>query len=291
MGLDRKILCLLGAGMMLSGILGTGCDRIAEGDPRLLYALPDTDLNHAGGLCWGPQGDKLIFHYQKNNQETEYYHLISFPEARLKAIPMEGVEDSQNFTPDGTCLLFSTGKTIIEYDWIQNQKREIRVSTPGDEGFLLGAVYSPDGREIAFCRGGQNVYIVSSSGGEAKRIASALNTAYWLRWSQDQKSLFLWLKDGPTTARLNFADGSLEKIDKGNAVWPIKNRPWIIYRHKRRLRLMDLNTGKAVRLSGEENVRDLAPSPDGKWVVYVQEWKGKMLLKYMALPENPFGEN
>lgn len=151
-------------------------------------------------------------------------------------------------SPDGKRLAFSwTGDADDNYDVyvsdLASGHRQRLTSYPHFDG---GPVWSSDGARIAFtrnyARGRNGVYIMNSSGGEPRMVADGF-TAGPQSWLPDGRSLIVSQRDDP--------------------------------RAPLRLRILDLNTGKAQPLvpRSEESLGDVeaAVSPDGSRVVFVRE--------------------
>lgn len=270
--------------LVVAMIFLLGCTRDLGGKAETLYALPETNLNHVGGLAWSPSGEWLLFHSQVQGETKESYALLSLKDRKVVPLPIGEVEDSQNFSPDGAKILFSDGKKLYAYEIAREELVEIPVITGRSSETFLGAVYSPDGREIAFCGNGTTLYLVPSQGGQARVVVDGLHTAYWIRWNPDRKFLFVWLLEGPTVARVEIESGRLEKITRGDGVYPLSDGKRIVYLNNRLIHLRDLDRQKSILLSREPNVRDIAPSWDGQKLALVQENRGRFYLKMINLP-------
>lgn len=273
------------AAVLLTCFFLLGCSRPLVGTAVTLYEFPKSNLDHVGGLAWSPDGEKILFHKLVKGEEIEKYTLFSIKDGSLVPLHID-VEDSQNFSPDGSKILFSDGSRIYEYDIHQAAYQKVPLWEGTDENYLLGAVYSPDGEEIAFCRGGKKIYMVPTRGGEAKQIAGGLEMAYWIRWSYDTKSLFIWLLAGPTVAKVDIATGEVQKIVKGDGVWPLADGKRIVYLDGRKIYLRNLESDKTALVSRETNVRDIALSRDGKKIAFVKQAGDKFFLKALSLPES-----
>jgi len=273
--------------VILICFLFSGCSKVLSGEAKLAYEFPEKNLDHVGGLAWSPDGDKILFHTLVRGEKIEKYSLFSLKDHTVAPLQIFGIEDSQNFSPDGSKIIFSDGAKIYEYDIKQVSFREIPVSTGLDSAPLLGAVYSSDGKKIAFCRGGRALYVAPSDGGMAESVAEGLEDemAYWIRWSPDMKTLWVWLLKGPTVAKVDIATGRVEKIVRGDGVSPLPDGEKIIYLNHRLIYLRDLAQKRSVLVSRERNVRDLVLSAGGNSVVFVQENQGRFFLKTLMLPE------
>ena len=111
---------------------------------------------------------------------------------RLIAVTaLPGLEQSPSISPDGNFVAFSwTGSSPegIPDIWIKavdsDALRQL-TNTPAAETQLA---WSPDGREIAFVRAGQGVFITSALGGQERKVA---NTGSMVGWTRDSQSLLV----------------------------------------------------------------------------------------------------
>jgi tricorn protease len=148
---------------------------------------------------------------------------------------------------------------------------------------------SPDGREIAFASGG-DIWVVPSSGGEARALVSAPSTESRPVWSPDGSRLafnstrtgdgdiyVLTLRTG-ALARLTFADGQ-DQLD----AWSRDGR-WIYFTtwvHDLGGGMQDIlrvsaDGGTPMEVSGDRYMNEYfsAPSPDGHTVAFTGRGSG-----------------
>ena len=107
------------------------------------------------------------------------------------------VERSQllGLSPDG-------GRLLVR-DWpnpLQTEGALWVVPTSGSAPKRLGdvmaqdAAWSPDGQSLVYARG-EELYLSSSDGGQARRLATTPGRAHWIRWSPDGRHLRFTLID------------------------------------------------------------------------------------------------
>jgi Tol biopolymer transport system component len=92
-------------------------------------------------------------------------------------------------SPDGESLLVRDWPTIARMEgalWV--------VPTSGSAPKRLGdviaqdAAWSPDGESLVYARG-EELYLASGDGGQARRLATTPGRVYWIRWSPDGRQL------------------------------------------------------------------------------------------------------
>jgi eukaryotic-like serine/threonine-protein kinase len=107
----------------------------------------------------------------------------------VTALP--GLEQAPSISPDGNFVAFSwTGPSPegVPDIWIKAVDSDARrqlTNTPAAEG---RPAWSPDGREIAFLRGGQGVFIASALGGQERKVA---DTGSMVGWTPDGQTLLV----------------------------------------------------------------------------------------------------
>jgi Tol biopolymer transport system component len=91
-------------------------------------------------------------------------------------------------SPDGNLVVFSwrnNGPPDLYIKSVDSEVQRRLTDTPEPE---FSPAWSPDGREIAFLRGGKGVFTVAALGGVERRVAE---TGSRVTWSSDAKSLFV----------------------------------------------------------------------------------------------------
>jgi Tol biopolymer transport system component len=114
-------------------------------------------------------------------------------------------------SPDGDRLL------VREFNPLQMEGALWVVPTSGGAPKRLGdvmahdATWSPDGRSLV-CARGEELYLSSSDGGQARRLATTPGQAVWIRWSPDARHLRFTLID-PKGHRYSLWDVSADGTD------------------------------------------------------------------------------
>ena len=159
------------------------------------------------------------------------------------------------FSPDGLRLAFVTTRTGHAQIWLANpdgtNQRPLVESIPGFANppvydSLMVPEWSPDGKWIAFTArefhgnayGHNGPYLVSSSGGQVRRLAGEALSVFGLSWAADGKSLF--------ASRIA---GAREKQSRYEVL------------------RIDLADGATTQITPRGDMRP-RPSPDGKFLYY-----------------------
>jgi Tol biopolymer transport system component len=99
-----------------------------------------------------------------------------------------GVKSPPSLSPDGNFVVFGWNKDGPADLWVKDVDSESLhrlTDTPQPE---ISPAWSPSGREIAFVRGGQGVFVISVLGGAERKIGE---TGGRVGWSADSKSVFV----------------------------------------------------------------------------------------------------
>jgi Tol biopolymer transport system component/DNA-binding winged helix-turn-helix (wHTH) protein len=119
-------------------------------------------------------------------------HFAADPEPRiLVATAFPGLERFPSISPDGNFVVFSwtgsnpDGSSDLWVKAVDGDALHRLAETPAAE---VQSAWSPDGREIAFVRAGQGVFIVSALGGAERRISAS---GSMVGWTPDSRSLLV----------------------------------------------------------------------------------------------------
>jgi tol-pal system beta propeller repeat protein TolB len=177
------------------------------GEEMRLTDLPGVEEDPA----WSPDGERIAF-ATSNGQEGDIYVMRSDGSELTRLTDLPGAEVSPDWLPDGDRIAFSTefieradvyvvkadgselrrlaeesfpswspdGDTIALLRAAGNEATELVIAQEdGSEervvhrGFQVGdAVWSPDGRELAFTTDQETIWVVGSDGGPARKIWS-----------------------------------------------------------------------------------------------------------------------
>jgi Tol biopolymer transport system component/DNA-binding winged helix-turn-helix (wHTH) protein len=114
------------------------------------------------------------------------------PDTRILVVTaLPGLERFPSISPDGNFVVFSWtgsdpgGSSDLWVKAVDGDALRRLTDTPAAE---VQSAWSPDGREIAFVRAGQGVFIVSALGGQERRISGS---GSMVGWTPDSKSLLV----------------------------------------------------------------------------------------------------
>lgn len=250
-----------------------------------------------------PDGKRLLmFVPQGGEKEDLYVASLSLEEGRTIGPAVKifsgrdkkpvgyGKIDEWAWSPDGKRLAL-----VHEGDiWVASAEKDNSVRITKDPAYETFPVWSPDGKNITFVerkdilRGGQSLYVVSSSGGERQKI-----------WADGDKEEFTWSLDGKEI--LVVSEGFIHAVPlsggKSRQLLDLKKEGlkedlklvqglcWIPDGKKlafmtsdgwtHRIFLVSPSGGGLTELASDDpTLKDwIYPSPDGKWISYVtEEW-------------------
>ena len=174
-------------------------------------------------------------------------------------------------SPDGEWVFFSES----ELDWDENKRKKKYYMIPAGGGEAIQFIgdaggesfqFSPDGKYLSFLRpvdDNDQVYRMSTVGGEAAKLTDHENGVESYKWSPDGRGIFF-------TANEALSEEGQEEHDKGADEYYVREGPhgreegsW------RNLWAFDLASMDETRLTDEELViSDFDVSPDGERVVF-----------------------
>jgi Tol biopolymer transport system component len=253
-----------------------------------------------------PDGKRLLmFIPQGKGKEDLYVASLSLAEGRTIGPPVKvfsgrdkkpvgyGKIDEWDWSPDGKRLAL-----VHEGDiWVASAEKENSVRITKDPANETFPVWSPDGKNIAFIerqnivggvRGGQSLYVVSSSGGERQKIRDGCDKEEFA-WSLDGKEILVVsegliyavpLSGGKPRQLLDLKKEGLKEdlksvqglcwIPDGKKLAFLTSDGWT-----NKIFLVSPSGGGLTELASDDPVMKdwIYPSPDGKWISYVtEEW-------------------
>ena len=152
--------------------------------------------------------------------------LAADPDPRILVVTaLPGLERFPSISPDGNFVVFSwtgsnpDGRSDLWVKAVDGDALRRLTETPAAE---VQSAWSPDGREIAFVRAGQGVFIVSALGGQERRIGGS---GSMVGWTPDSRSLLVRDRtdEGPHGIfRIELATGTRHQVTralKGMGDW------------------------------------------------------------------------
>lgn len=202
-----------------------------------------------------------------------------------------------NISPDGKLIAY----VVTKIDKVQNRRNSaiwmIAADGSGTPWQFTTAPqnstsprWSPDGKSLAFLssRPGETggtaaeppkaqVYVLSMSGGEAKRVTNLKNGVSVFRWSPDGKRMVAVGRLGPSDAKADNKDRSDVRHYK-NTTYKFNDTGWFDDR-RTHLWVVEMASGTAKQITEGDDWNDSDPqwSPDSTRLAFVSNRSGKEL--------------
>jgi len=174
-----------------------------------------------------------------------------------------GYNNNPRFSPDGTRVAYDLVSGQNRDIWIFDLERRVNTRFTFGGGDFSDAVWSPDGKRIAFAVGGggdkARIMAKALDGGAEEMLVETPGMVWARSWSPDGRYLFL---DYYTRTK----EGYL----------------------RRSIQAMDLVDKKTVNLAPDDRFDRRTPiiSPDGRWLAYVSNVSGREEVYMQTFPGN-----
>lgn len=165
------------------GVFGTQIayiSRVGRFKELFLMDMDGTNsrqLTHDNGLvlspAWSPNGDRIVYtSYRTRRPELYEYNIADSDSRRITERP--GMELGAKYSLDGRTLVSSASTSGVSDIVLFDLAGKLIRALTRDDAIDVSPTWSPDGQQIAFCSnraGGPQIYTMSSSGGNVKRIS------------------------------------------------------------------------------------------------------------------------
>ncbi|MBI3662195.1 MAG: S9 family peptidase [Acidobacteria bacterium] len=216
--------------------------------------------------------------------------VLAFAQARPAAQFRLTIEDalrwrlasSPALSPDGKRVAylvsendFEKSRVVTHLWWVETDTKQARRLTHSDAG-AAAPLWSPDGRWLAFiaARNGDEksrkpqVWLLAVAGGEAAQLTRAPEGVLHYRWSPDSKTVYYVARE--PLARPLAALREEQRQARNDSVVVDEEK------FRREIWRVSLDDRRADRLFvGDPGLEDVAPSPDGKWLLYRTNYTGE----------------
>jgi eukaryotic-like serine/threonine-protein kinase len=187
--------------------------RASGGVPRRLTF----DVTFGGGAVFARDGRSVIVSSGRAGSQT-LWRVPTSGGAPEPVTTGAGEDFEPELSTDGRTLVYSNVKNehaIMLLDTKTGAEREVLAR----RAHLNGAVFSPDGRRIAFFSGteqNEQIFTVGTDGGDLRQVTRGLPGIYVMpRWSPDGSNLYFFTHDPASFRRIASAGGVAETVVDG----------------------------------------------------------------------------
>jgi len=187
---------------------------------------------------WSPDGTKLTyvcFSFINGQEESDIWITELSEERYYKLFEAPGIQKDPEWSPDGKCMLYSTGywtsdEKLIEEIWIMDINMKIKRPLIADNACNIQPSWSPDGNRIAFASdrtGNMEIWIINISGKNKKQLTN--NKSYNVNpcWSSDGDTIsFISSRGGKMDIWIMDKDGGNERKITDDSKADFKDLYW-----------------------------------------------------------------
>ena len=156
------------------------------GEPQLI----PTGGRNLQSVAMSPNGRMIAF---VEETEDENIWQIEQNQAPRMLIRSSRADHSQQFSPDGTKIVFASERTGNYEIWLADADGKNQRQLTDSNGSAGSPRFSPDGKFIAYdaqIAGGSDIYIISVNGGASRRLTENAKNNSLPAWSADGNWIF-----------------------------------------------------------------------------------------------------
>ena len=153
--------------------------------------------DNAVDLTIARQGQRLAFEQlvaDTNIWRVELANATTKRGAPVKLIASTRLDDSQQYSPDGSQLVFGSNRSAHEELWLCNSDGSNQTQVTNFNGPPVGSPrWSPDGKQIAFdaaLTGTRDIFVIGANGGNPRRLTQEPSDEIRPSWSRDGKWIY-----------------------------------------------------------------------------------------------------
>jgi tricorn protease len=167
---------------------------VEEGDVRQITDNPARDRD----VRYSPDGKSIAFISDRSGREEIYVQAADGSGEAKKITDLDALKNGFRWSPDSKQIVFSTSDAkLLKADAATGRTTEL---TSSKYGSITGAVWSPDGKWIAYARADQtrntDIYLVPAAGGQEHRVTFDSYSEVNPRFSRDGKKLYFMRMEG-----------------------------------------------------------------------------------------------
>ncbi len=247
-----------------------------------------------GNPVWSPDGRQIAFARALSDGRSEIFTIPAIGGEPRRVARIQSWPLGLDWSPDGQWMTYAivTGLAgpdrIHRHSFATGESRPLTDPEPETVGDTLPRI-SPDGTRIAFARGDrlafQDVFLVSSEGGEAERLTRGHRRVTGLAWAADGASLLVSSipRGEPALWRVLIEDGTTSRVAIGASrpreVSTARGADALVYAEMRsETNIWVIEPGEGAepspRITSTRWDGSPALSPDGERIAFVSDRSG-----------------